>query len=240
MEWTSDLVVRLRDAGVQEITLRADKGFFSKELPCRLDRLGVRFSLKLPHHRWLQDHRERWRLNGRAEGAFSGAQKVYSSPGELWGFRLLALQGRRSMTEDGPTLKLDTYEVTDTAHILTNVPGIHVLPGWRRYNAGAVIEQLGQLSVGQTAVDDRDGNRLVWALGGLAYQMFHLLRTTALGRGWRGPNPSGPGSGCCGCPGRFTKRSGQLSLHVYDPDGLLKSVLRRLGRLRAPPDLLAA
>ena len=244
VEWILELVERLREAGVQEVTLRADKGFFSKEMPRRLDRLGVRFFLKVPNHRWLRDHRERWRLNGRAEGAFSGAEKVYSATGELWGFRLLALQGRRPMEEDGPTLKLGTYEVTDTAHILTNVPGIHALTAWRCYNAGAVVEQrieeLGQLSVGQTAVDNRDGNRLLWTLGGLAYQMLHLLRTTALSRGWRGAQPKRMRTWLFRMPGRFTSSSGQLRLHVHDPDGLLESVLRRVGRLRAPPDLLAA
>ena len=162
-----------------------------------------------------------WRLNGRAEGAFSGAEKVYSATGEFWGFRLLALQGRCPMKEDGPTLKLGTYEVTDTAHTLTNVPGIHALTAWRCYNAGAVVEQrieeLGQHSVGQMAVDDRDGNRLLWALGGLAYQMLPLLRTTALSQGWRGAQPKRIRVWLLRMSGCFTTSSSQLRLHVHDP-----------------------
>ena len=41
-------------------------------------------------------------------------------------------------------------------------------------------------------------------------------------------------------PGRFATSRGQLRLHVHDPEALLKSGLRRVGQLRAPPDLLAA
>jgi hypothetical protein len=105
---------------------------------------------------------------------------VWSATGTLWGFRLLALQGRRPLATEAGTLELESYEVTETAHVLTNLSGIHALTGWRLYNAGAVVEQrieeLGQLAVGQTAVDDLEGNRLLWALGGLAYQLLHLLR----------------------------------------------------------------
>ena len=40
--------------------------------------------------------------------------------------------------------------------MLTNIGGIHALTAWRRYNAGAVVEQrieeLAQLSAGRTAV----------------------------------------------------------------------------------------
>lgn len=243
-EWIVGLIERLWEAGVEEIAVRADKGFFSKELPRRLDGLGVFFFLKVPNHRWLRDHRGPWRLNRRADGAFRKAKEVYSATGELWGFRLVALQGRRPLEADEESLELDTYEVTDTAHVLTNVPGLHALTGWRRYNAGAVVEQrieeLDQLSVGQTAVDDLDGNRLLWALGGLAYQLLHLLRTTALGRAWRTAQPKSIRLWFFRIPGRFTSHSGQLRLHVHDPDGSFDSALGRLQRLRAPPDLLAA
>jgi len=244
VEWIIALIERLREAGVEEITVRLDKGFFSKELPRRLDRLGVHFFLKVPNHGWLRDHRGPWRLNGRAQGAFSEAEEVYSAAGELWGFRLVGLQGRRPLKAEEGTLELDTYEVTDTAHILTNVPGIHALTAWRRYNAGAVVEQrikeFGQLSAGQTAIDDLDGNRLLWALGGVAYQLLHILRTTALGNAWRTAQPKRIRAWMVRMPGRFTSHSGQLRLHFHDPDGWLDSVLVRLGRLRARPEFLAA
>lgn len=244
VEWITALVERLRGAGVEDITVRVDKGFFSEKLPRRLDELGVHFFLKVPNHRWLRKYRSAWRLNGRAEGAFPNAEQVYSTAGGLWGFRLVGLQGRRPLKAEEGSLELDTYEVTDTAHILTNVPGIHALTAWRRYNAGAVVEQrieeLGQLSVGQTAIDHLDGNHLLWALGGLAYQLLHMLRTTALGGGWRTAQPKRIRAWLLRMPGRFTSHSGQLRLHVHDPDGFLASVLIRLGRLRAPPGLLAA
>lgn len=243
-EWIPELVRRLRAAGVEEITIRLDKGFFSEELPRLLDRLGVRFLLKVPNHRWLADHRSRWRLNGRAKGIFARADKVYSAAGELWGFRLVCLQGRRPLEAARGTFELDTYEVTDTAQILTNVPGIHALTAWRRYNAGAVVEQrieeLGQLSLGQTAIDDLDGNRLLWALGGLAYQVLHVLRSTALGSGWRRAQPKRIRAWLFRMPGRFAEGSRQLRLYFHGPDGLLEGVLKRIAQLRAPPAPLAA
>lgn len=41
--WIRLLVVRLRSAGVEEITLRLDKGFFSKAMVLALDELGVSY-----------------------------------------------------------------------------------------------------------------------------------------------------------------------------------------------------
>lgn len=240
-EWITELVERLRAAGVEEITVRLDKGFFSKSLAGRLDRLGVTFLLKVPNHRWLADHRGPWRLNGRAEGAFSEARQALSATGELWGFRLLGLEGRRPLQERGDTLGLDTYEVIATAHILTNINGIHPLTAWRTYNAGAVVEQrieeLQQLAVGQTAIDDRDGNRLLWALGGLAYQLLHVLRTTALGRSWKATQPKSLRNHLFRMAGRFTRHGRQLWLEMGDP---LADVLGRIQRLRDPPGMQAA
>lgn len=168
--WIPELITRLREAGVQHITVRVDKGFFSKKLPQVLAKLNVHFFLKVPNQPWLRTYRGPWRQSKRAEGAFPQATEVWSATGTLWDFRLLALQGRRPVSTEEGTLDLNSYEVTETAHVLTNLTGIHALTGWRLYNAGAVvehrIEELGQLSVGQTAVDDLDGNRLLWALGG--------------------------------------------------------------------------
>lgn len=242
--WIPELIGRLREAGVEDITVRLDKGFFSKELPRVLDGLDVHFLLKVPNHGWLKKHRGRWRLCDRADGAFPEAREVWSATGTLWDFRLLALQGRRPLSPEEGTLELDSYEVTHTAHVLTNLPGIHALTGWRLYNAGAVvehrIEELAQLSVGQTAVDHLDGNRLLWALGALAYQLLHLLRTTALGRAWRKAQPKRLQAWLFRMAGRFSFHAGQLRLHLHDHDGLLASVLRRIERLRAPPEPQAA
>jgi hypothetical protein len=64
---------------------------------------------------------------------------------------------------------------------------------WRTYNEGALVEQRieepGQLAVGRTAVDDIGGNMLLWAPGALAYQLLHIVRTTAPGGSLRRVQP---------------------------------------------------
>ena len=60
--------------------------------------------------------------------------------GKLWGARLLTVQTTRPLESDG-ALVPDTYEVLSQADVLTNIGGIHALTAWRRYNAGAVVEQ---------------------------------------------------------------------------------------------------
>ena len=242
--WIPEIIGRLREAGVETITVRLDKGFFSKELPQVLHGLGVHFLLKVPHHGWLRDHHGPWRLSDRAEGAFPTAAQVWSVTGTLWGFRLLGLQGRRPLGTEEGTLSLNSYEVTETAYVLTNLPGIHALTGWRLYNAGAVVEQrieeLGQLSIGQTAVDHLEGNRLLWALGGLTYQLLHTLRTTVMGRGWKKAQPRRLRAWLFRMPGQFRSHGRQLHLLLDDLGGILDKSLRRMERLRAPPPLSSA
>ncbi len=51
VSWIETLVGRLRAAGVQEITLRLGKGFFSREMVTALEALGVRYVLKVPDQR---------------------------------------------------------------------------------------------------------------------------------------------------------------------------------------------
>ncbi len=157
----------------------------------KLCSLDVDFVLKIPAHRWLGDHQRPWRRSAKGEDVFPG-QELWTTSGTLWGVRLLSLQTRRPLAGEA-TLELDTYEVPLSAHVLTNIEGIHALTAWRRYNQGAVIEQriaeLGQLSVGQTAIDDLEGNALLWTLGMLAYQLLHTLRTTALSGSWRTAQP---------------------------------------------------
>ena len=90
-------------------------------------------------------------------------------------------------------LDLDTYEVVLQADVLTNIGGIHALTAWRLYNRGAVVEQkieeLAQLSAGKTAVDDTDGNALLWSLAVIAYQTLHTLRENFLSGSWRTAQP---------------------------------------------------
>src|SRR5690606_32248055 len=105
-----------------------------------------------------------------------------------------SLERRRPLRADSGELALETYEVTKRAHVLTNIAAIHALTAWRLYNRGAVVEhriaELAQLGIGKTAVDDLGGNRLLWAMGALAYQLLHVIRTSAL-TGTPSPNWSG-------------------------------------------------
>ena len=48
---------RLRAAGVEDITVHLDKGFFGRKMVRSLERLGVSFLLMVPRHRWLANDR---------------------------------------------------------------------------------------------------------------------------------------------------------------------------------------
>jgi hypothetical protein len=241
-EWLPELVGRLRAAGVEEITVRLDKGFFAKDVVRCLQRLEVSYLLKVPNHGVVRDQLRSWRRSTRAEGIFEDATSVWTSSGTLWGGRLLSLEGRRPLAEADGTLELDTHEVTDTAHVLTDRQGIHALTAWRAYNRGAAVEghikELRQLSVGQTAVDDLDGNALLWQLGALAYQMLHGIRTLGLSGAWRTATPDRLRNWLFRLPGRFTDhaRKRYLQLRGDGPlRGRLLEALRRIARLRGPP-----
>lgn len=110
--------------------------------------------------------------------------------------RLLSLEGRRPRAEAADTPALDTHEVTETAHVPTDREGIHALTAWRAHNRGEAVEtrleELQQLSVGRTAVDDPGGNALLWSLGTLAYQLLHTVRSRTLTGSWRGTPRSTP------------------------------------------------
>lgn len=248
LEWLPELVAFLRRLGVEQITVRLDKGFPSRELVRLLEELDVRFFLKVQNHYWVRRELGTWRPSKRADGIFKKAEAVYTNSGRLWGVRLLSLQGRRPLSEaeEEGLLELDTYEVTDICHILTNVSGIHALTAWRTYNQGVVIEQrikeMGQLSVGKTAVDDVDGNRLLWALGGLAYQLLHLLRRQLSGI-WRYAQPKSLRKHLFQGPAKFTRTGGQTEFQLPAGElahGLLPRVLRKLAGERDPPLPLAA
>ena len=74
-----------------------------------------------------------------ARNGFPG-EKLWTATGSLWGVRLLTIQPRKPAEIEG-MLELDTYEVQRQADVLTNIHAIHALTAWRRYNAGAVVEQ---------------------------------------------------------------------------------------------------
>ncbi|WP_419166599.1 transposase [Candidatus Palauibacter sp.] len=190
--WLAGLVARLRGAGVRRITVRLDKGFFSKSIARRMEALGVSYLLKVPRHAWLGGFRGAWETAARDE---AGDRELRTASGELWGTRLLSVERRRRIGPEEGELDLAAWETTTSADVLTNIEGIGPVEAWRAYNAGAVVEQrigeLGQLSAGRTAVDDLGGNALLWSLAVLAYQLLHILRANCLGGRWRAVQPRG-------------------------------------------------
>lgn len=205
-EWVRGIVVRLREAGVGEITIRLDKGFFSKAMVSVLTEMGVSFVLKVPDSGWVRDRLGSYTYAEPASSAKDTA--LWTAEGELYGMRLASVERRcplgtlartsgkrtarrareRRRSSGQSELELDTYEVDRRSHILSNIPALDPLATWRLYNRGTFVEQrikeLYQLGFGRTAVDDLSGNATLASLSGLAYEMVHMLRTTALSGEW--------------------------------------------------------
>jgi hypothetical protein len=192
-----------------------------------LQGLGVRFVLKMPNQAWV-----------RAQvGPFRPSAKdptLWTATGTLYGARLCSVEHRLPLhvrADAQGTLPLDTYVVPDggTAHVLTNLPGIHALTAWRRYNAGAVVEQrikeCYQLGFGRTAID---GNALLAALGGLAYPVLHVLRTTALTGRWRHAQPATLRAWLFRLPAKCTTHARKLYVRLLRTESLRTPLLRAL------------
>jgi hypothetical protein len=226
--WLRTLVGRVRGLGVREITVRLDKGFFAQEMIDALRELEVHFYLKLPEHRWILRELGRWRQSGKEP-------HIWTATGELYGARVLACEWRVPRPPRPDELGLDTYEVEKRALVLTNDPGVQALTGWRTYNQGAVVEQhieeLGQLAIGRTAVDDLGGNQLLWALGAVAYQLLHIIRTTALRGSWRRAQPARLRAWLFRLPGKLTRHSRKEYVQLVRGEPLRKPLLRALRAL---------
>jgi hypothetical protein len=241
-EWIGEIIEQLRLRGVETITVRLDKGFFSAAMVKALEALGVRYVLKVPEQRWALNLLSSWRNSEKDP-------RIWTASGALYGARLLACEWRtptRVRNEDGPMLPLETHAVERRALVLTNDPAMHALTAWRCYNRGALVEQrieeLGQLSVGRTAVDHLDGNRLLWAIGALTYQLLHILRTTTLTGRWRRAQPNRLRHWLLRLPAKLTRhaRKEYVQLMRREPlRKLLLSALRAINSLRAPPALHA-
>src|SRR5690606_3351206 len=121
VEWVQTLVGRLRAAGVREITLRLDKGFFSREMVEALEALRVRYVLKVPDWPWLRARLGRFHRSARHT---SSRQTLWTTSTRLYGARLFSLERRRPLVGDSGELALETYEVTKRAHVLTNIAAI--------------------------------------------------------------------------------------------------------------------
>lgn len=244
--WIRLLVGRLRAAGVLNIKLRLDKGFFSKSMVETLEALGVKYVLKVPSYRWVRKRLGHYRRSALHR---STKDSLWTASGSLYGARLLSVERCRPLgARDGTyPLLLGDLEVVGRSHVLTNIPSIHALTAWRLYNQGAVvegrIEELYQLSVGDTAVDDLGGNALLWQMGALAHQLLHVLRTTSLRRGWKRAGPRQIRNWILRMPARLTRhaRKGFVVVQQDEPlGGELTYALGRLVALRAPPLAAAA
>lgn len=230
--WIRLLVERLRRAGVQEITLRLDKGFFSKSMVEALDELGVSYYLKVPDWKWVRSE-----LGGARRSRKD--RMLWSRSGTLYGARLLSVERRRRTVD---ALGIESFEVKDRAHVLTNVEGIHAVSAWRRYNAGAVVEdrikEMGELGAGRTAVNDLGGNHLLWSMAALAYQLLHFIRTAGLSGSWRKAQPSRLRNWLLRIPAKLTRHARKHYVQFQREEPLRREFLRALRileRLRAPP-----
>lgn len=245
-DWLTVLVDRLYEAGVEEITVRLDKGFFSKRMIKHLESLHVHYLLKVPNHDWVRRH-----LGAARQSKKSGqitkdpTVDIWSRSGTLWGTRLLSLEWRKTdRVEDS---LIESYRVIQRAHILTNIPAIPALSAWRAYNAGAVVEQrieeLGQLGAGKTAVDDLGGNALLWQMAALSYQLLHILRTTGLQGHWRRAQPHRLRTWVLRLPAGLTRHSRKSTAHLAPHEPVYKTLLgalRRIEQLHVQPDPLPA
>jgi hypothetical protein len=210
--------------------VRLDKGFFSKQMVQALVAMDVRFFLKVPRHSWIRSAAGSWRASAKDP-------TLWTATGELYGVRLLACEWRVPLQADGHgELPLDSYKVERDAFILTNDPAVHALTAWRTYNEGALVEQrieeLGQLAVGRTAVDDMGGNKLLWALGAVAYQLMHIVRTTALSGSWRKAQPERLRAWLFRLPGKFTRHARKTYVQLVRGAPLRKLLLAALRSLR--------
>jgi hypothetical protein len=235
--WLRALVGRLRQLGVSDLTVRLDKGFCSRALVECLHALDVWFVLKVPDQAWARSRLGPYRQSDKDP-------TLWTAVGELYGARLCSVEQRLPLVAPpGPqaVLALNDYVVPEggTAHVLTNLPGVHALTAWRRYNAGAVVEQrikeCYQLGFGRTAIDDRAGNATLAALGTLAYQVLHVLRTTALTGAWRRAQPATLRAWLFRLPAKCTAHARKAYVHLLRTEPLRLALLRALRVLSQLP-----
>ena len=222
--WLEALVKWLREQGVQRILVRLDKGFFKRSIIDTLLRLGVDFVLKMQETRQFQ----------RFKGAFepdAEDSRVEVSRGVRWGVRMLCV--RRVAEGGADELALGNVVVKDQATILTNLD-VDPVTAWRMYNQGAAvehrIEEMAQLGVGQTAVDDLGGNHLLWGLGALAYQLLHFARTVGMRRMAQVKTLRAL---VLRAPGKLVQHARRLQLKLTRRDPMTRTLLNAISRLRA-------
>lgn len=223
-EWVEELVGWLRAQGVQRILVRLDKGFFKVSHLQKLLALGVDFVMKMQESNTLQRYKSPFVRSAEDP-------RLEVAEGRRWGVRLLSVR----QCEKAPEGELDLGYVVLKHHltILTNIEGVEPLDAWRMYNQGAQvehrIEEMGQLGVGRTAVDDLGGNHVLWSLGALAYQMLHLVRTTVLEKGREQVKTIR--ALVIRTPGKLVRHARRLCLKLANGDPLLGMLARSADRL---------
>ncbi len=229
-------VAWLRAQGVKRIIVRLDKGFFSRAMVELLESLDVEFVLKMQEAKPLQQ------FKGPFERCLHDPRLMVSE-GEWSGVRMLCV--REWEDPKAGELALGHVVLKKQSTVLTNIPGIDAVQAWRLYNQGAVVEQrieeLGQLGVGKTAVDDLGGNRLLWSMGGLAYQLMHFLRTVGLPAPLQKSQVKTLRAWLIRMPAKIVRHARRLSVKLIEADPLahvLWEVIQKLQRLRGPTLLL--
>lgn len=221
-EWLEELVKWLREQGVRRIVVRLDKGFFRTKMIETLKELGVDFVLKMTELKTLQGFK----------GPFEKTDQpgVQVSRGERWGVRMLGMRWMKRGA-DGE-LPLGEVEVRFQSTILSNLDIDPVL-AWEIYNRGTLVEQrieeLSQLGVGRTAVDDLGGNHLLWSMGVLAYQLLHYARTVAIRTTEQVKSMRAL---MLRVPGKLVRHARRLSVKLAKHDPMTRRILDALQRLR--------
>ncbi len=242
--WVRTLVQRLHQVGIPRlnITVRLDKGFFSREMVDALQDLGVRYVLKVPDFAWVRRELGPYRRS-------TEDPTLRTALGTLYGAHLCSVEQQRA-TAPAPAsaqtaLALaapdDEETVTSVAHMLTNLMGCHALTAWRLYNHGALVEQrikeCYQLGFGKTAIDDRDGNAVLAALSVVAYNVLHVIRTTTLSGRWRTAQPNTLRTWLFRLPAKCSTHARKRYVRLLKTEPLRRDFLRALRRLAglSPP-----
>jgi hypothetical protein len=221
---------------VKRITVRLDKGFFSRGTIELLKALEVDFAVKMQESNTLQPFKGGFRR-------YADDPRLEVSEGAWSGARMLCV--REWKDPAAGELALGPVVLKQQATVLTNIAGIDAVEAWRLYNRGAVvehrIEELGQLGVGKTAVDDLGGNRLLWSMGALAYELLHFMRTVGLTGQWRKAQVKSLRSWLVRMPAKVVRHARSVCVKLMDTDPLahlLWGAIQTLQELRGPPLLL--
>jgi len=241
-EWVEEVVRWLRAQGVKRILVRLDKGYFRLSVIRKLQQLGVDFVMKMQESKPLQRFKGPFR-------PYPEDPRLMVSEARRWGVRMLCVR----QTEEAPEGELPLGQVVlkQQSTILTNLEGVDAVTAWRMYNQGAAvehrIEEMAQLGVGHTAVDDIGGNHLLWAMGALAYELVHHVRSVVL------PQPGMPAeriqhtpqpqvktlrSLIFRTPGKLVWHARRQTLKLMENDPATRLLLWTVDRvkgLRAPP-----